>query len=140
MPKHPHYELLNLIGYGLAKFDKLFIKEFQCSSKSEFYRYIVSLGFAETTGVVKNRMDLFDPYFENNRKGWWQKPKGRIRLTAREFEKAKEFKSDFILSLVTNLDDIPKLVLIDNPLNHFEFKKSIIKNEVIEYRSLEDLY
>ena len=230
MSKHPHYELLNLIGYGLAKFDKLFIKEFQCSSKSEFYRYIVSLGIAETTGVVKNRMDLFDPYFDNNRKGWWQKaevyrfkmllasegkktgiaviekpivrtkfkrlqetgmeaenyfilhfdkeekfqggqltdarlygdgydfqvdvqehsylaevkgirkPKGRIRLTAREFEKAKEFQSDFILSLVTNLDDIPKLVLIDNPLNHFEFKKSIIKNEVIEYRSLEDLY
>jgi len=60
MSKHPHYELLNLIGYGLAKFDKLFIKEFQCSSKSEFYRYIVSLGFAETTGVVKNRMDLFE--------------------------------------------------------------------------------
>ena len=53
MSKHPHYELLNLIGYGLAKFDKLFIKEFQCSSKSEFYRYIVSLGIAETTGVVK---------------------------------------------------------------------------------------
>ena len=26
MSKHPHYELLNLIGYGLAKFDKLFIK------------------------------------------------------------------------------------------------------------------
>ena len=64
MSKHPHYELLNLIGYGLAKFDKLFIKEFQCSSKSEFYRYVVSLGIAETTGVVKNRMDLFDPYFD----------------------------------------------------------------------------
>ena len=97
-------------------------------------------GIAETTGVVKNRMDLFDPYFENNRKGWWQKSKGRVRLTAKEFEKTKEFQSDFILSLVTNLDDIPKLVLIDNPMNHFEFKKSIIKNEVIEYRSLEYLY
>ena len=48
-----------------------------------------------------------------------RKPKGRIRLTANEFEKAKEFQSDFILSLVTNLDDIPKLVLIDNPLKHF---------------------
>ena len=34
---------------------------------------MVSLGVAETTGVVKNRMDLFDPYFDNNRKGWWQK-------------------------------------------------------------------
>ena len=61
-------------------------------------------------------------------------------MTANEFGKAKEFQSDFILSLVTNLDDIPKLVLIDNSLNHFEFQKSIIKNEIIEYRSLEDLY
>jgi len=224
MSKHPHYELLNLIGYGLAKFDDTFIREFHCSSKSEFYRYIVSLGVAETTGVVKNRMDLFDPYFDNNRKGWWQKAevyrfrkdlidmmfgnedvhsfaeivkmllasegkktgitiiekpikfqggqltdarlygdgydfqvdvqehsylaevkgirksKGRIRLTAKEFEKAKEYQSDFILSLVTNLDEIPKLVLIDNPLRHFEFEKNVIKNEVVEYRSLEDLY
>lgn len=63
-----------------------------------------------------------------------------MRLTAKEFEKAKEFQSDFILSLVTNLDDIPKLVLVDNPFKHFEFKKNIIKNEIIESRSLEDLY
>ncbi len=26
-----------------------------------------------------------------------------------------------------------KLVLIDNPLKHFEFLKNIIKNEIIEY-------
>lgn len=65
---------------------------------------------------------------------------GRIRLTSKEFEKAKEYQSNFILSLVTNLEDIPKLVLIDNPLNHFEFEKNVIKNEVVEYRSLEDLY
>lgn len=69
-----------------------------------------------------------------------RKSKGRVRLTAKEFEKVKEFQSDFILSLVTNLDDIPKLVLIGNPLKHFEFKKNIIKNEIIEYRSVEDLY
>ena len=41
----------------------------------------------------------------------------------RIWEKIKEFQSDFILSLVTNLDDIPKLVLIDNPLNHFSLKE-----------------
>ena len=59
-----------------------------------------------------------------------RKPKGRVRLTAREFwESERVLKSDFILSLVTNLDDIPKLVLVDNPLKHFEFKKNIIKNE-----------
>lgn len=251
MTKHPHYELLNLIGYGLAKFDQNFVKEFHCSTKSEFYRFVVAAGIAETTGVVKNRMDLFDPYFDNGRKGWWQKAevyrfrkdlidnmfgtedvhsyadivkmllssegkvtgemvqekpivrtkfkrlqetgleaenyfilnfdkkdifrggqltdarlygdgydfqievgeqfylaevkgirksKGRVRLTAKEFEKASEFKKDFVLSLVTNLDDVPKLVLIDNPLQHFEFEKKVLTTHVVEYRSVEDLY
>lgn len=31
------------------------------------------MGVAETNGTVKNRQDLFDPFFENKRKGWWQK-------------------------------------------------------------------
>ena len=30
----------------------------------------VSLGVAETTDTVKNRQDLFDPFFPNPRKGW----------------------------------------------------------------------
>ncbi len=71
--KHKNYEILNLIGYGLAKFDINFIKDFGFKSKTEFYNYIVKLGIAETTGTVKNRQDLFDPFFENKRKGWWQK-------------------------------------------------------------------
>lgn len=71
--KHKNYELLNLIGYGLAKFDISFIKCFGFKSKTEFYNYIVQLGIAETIGTVKNRQDLFDPFFENKRKGWWQK-------------------------------------------------------------------
>lgn len=73
MAKHPHYDLLNLLGYGLAKFDTAFIQEFGFSTKSAFFDYFVQVGIAETASVVKNRMDLFDPYFENGRKGWWQK-------------------------------------------------------------------
>lgn len=34
---------------------------------------MVEIGIVETGSVVKNRMDLFDPFFDNNRKGWWQK-------------------------------------------------------------------
>lgn len=71
--KHENYELLNLIGYGLAKFDMDFVKEFGFKTKSAFYEYIVSLKIAETIGVVKNRQDLFDPFFDNDRRGWWQK-------------------------------------------------------------------
>lgn len=71
--KHENYELLNLLGYGLAKFDNDFIQQFGFTTKSAFYDYFVELGIVETGSVVKNRMDLFDPFFDNDRKGWWQK-------------------------------------------------------------------
>jgi hypothetical protein len=69
---HKNYELLNLIGYGLAKFEK-FSNVFGFSSKNSFYQYCIKIGIADSIGVIKNRQDLFDPFFENNRKGWWQK-------------------------------------------------------------------
>ena len=51
--KHENYELLNLIGYGLAKFSTDFVKEFGFKTKTAFYEYIVSLKIAETVGTVK---------------------------------------------------------------------------------------
>ncbi len=71
--KHKNYEILNLIGYGLAKFDYSFIKHFGFKTKANFYKYIIRNGIAETTGTIKNRQDLFDPFFDNKRRGWWQK-------------------------------------------------------------------
>ena len=64
---------MNLIGYGLAKFNRRFINCFGFKKKNDFYKYIVHIEIAETIGTIKNRQDLFDPFFENNRKGWWQK-------------------------------------------------------------------
>lgn len=71
--RHDNYEILNLIGYGLAKFDSQFLTQFGYHSKSAFYDAMVQIGVAETPGVLKNRQDLFDPFFDNGRKGWWQK-------------------------------------------------------------------
>lgn len=71
--KHENYEILNLIGYGLSKFNMDFVEAFNLASKSEFYNFIVHHGIADTVGTVKNRQDLFDPFFDNGRKGWWQK-------------------------------------------------------------------
>lgn len=71
--KHENYEILNLIGYGLAKFDMAFVKYFGFKTKTAFYEYIIQKGIAESVGTVKNRQDLFDPFFDNKRKGWWQK-------------------------------------------------------------------
>lgn len=71
--KHENYEILNLIGYGLAKFNSSFIKALGFATKSAFYQSMVDNGIADTTGTIKNRQDLFDPFFDNPRKGWWQK-------------------------------------------------------------------
>lgn len=244
--KHKHYEVLNLIGYGLAKFDKEFIKEFGFKTKSAFYNHIVKIGIAETTGTVKNRQDLFDPFFENARKGWRQKGNaylhrkifidslfgssdastfanivqlylqekveeivvrkdinpitrskfkqlqktgqeaelffmcnfkqisqfangmledarmlgdgydfqisvdnhyyltevkgvrtnyGNIRLTQNEFSKAQEFNTDYALVIVYNLNDLPKMNSVFDPLNCISFAKCISQIEQCNYNS-----
>ena len=71
--KHKNYETLNLIGYALSKFNLNFVKEFGFETKNKFYEEIVKFNIADTTGTVKNRQDLFDPFFDNERRGWWQK-------------------------------------------------------------------
>lgn len=236
--KHKNYEILNLLGYGLAKFDDAFVRQFGFTTKTEFYNYFVKIGIAERIGVVKNRQDLFDPFFDNNRKGWWQKgdayihrkilidnlfgkedvveyanivkmylhdnfkikelmtevkpiqksrfkkmqetgleaelffmgnynqielfnggiledarlygdgydfqidkaekyylaeikglreDKGKFRLTENEYNKAQEYQNNYILTLVLNLNERPKFLTIENPLENLLFEKRIIK-------------
>lgn len=245
--KHENYEILNLIGYGLAKFDTDFIYFFGCKTKIEFYNYIVTQGVAETVGTVKNRQDLFDPFFNNGRKGWWQKGDayihrkvfidslfgsldvmdyanvvkiylqtnfatyeqietkvspvikskfkqlqatgqkaevffmnnyenifdfkegiledartfgdgydfqievknqfflteikglrtnyGSIRMTKNEFIKAQEYNEDYALIVVSDLDDIPKMNVIFNPVAHLNFTQKIIHSTQLNYHS-----
>ncbi len=249
--KHQNYELLNLLGYGLAKFDNDFVKQFGFNTKSSFFEYFVEIGIVETGSVVKNRMDLFDPFFENSRKGWWQKgdayihrkllidslfgnenvleyanivklflkdnfkindifvdvkpivksrfkklqetgleaelyfinnynsidifkngiiedarlygdgydfqinvnensflaevkgiraKKGKFRLTENEYVKAQEYKNDYIVTLVLNLDDLPTFLTINNPLENLKFEERIIKSkETREYHLISEI-
>ncbi len=238
--KHENYELLNLLGYGLAKFDNEFIKQFGFKTKLAFFEYFVELEIVETGSVVKNRMDLFDPFFDNTRKGWWQKgdaylhrkllidslfgnenasgyanivklflkenfkindilvevkpivksrfkklqetgleaelyfmnhyhsialfkngnledarlygdgydfqinvneksflaeikgiraPKGTFRLTEKEYLKAREYQDDYIITLVLNLDELPRFLPVENPLKNLKFEEKIIKSK-----------
>ncbi|MCL1892678.1 MAG: DUF3883 domain-containing protein [Holophagaceae bacterium] len=72
--KHENYEILNLIGYGLSKFDKEFVSVFGHKTKVSLYQFFVDIGIAQTIDTIKNRQDIFDglnPY--TTRKGWWQK-------------------------------------------------------------------
>jgi len=250
--KHENYEILNLLGYGLSKFDNAFIKEFGFTTKTYFFNYFVEIGIVETGSVVKNRMDLFDPFFPNNgRRGWWQKgdayihrkylidslfgnenvkgysdivklylkenykikdlfvevkpivksrfkklqetgleaelyfmnnfneitafnngiledarlygdgydfqinvnessylaevkgireKKGRFRLTEKEFSMASEYKNDYIISLVLNMNDLPTFLTIENPINNLKFEERILKSkETKEYHLLKDI-
>ena len=264
--RHENYEILNLIGYGLSKFDTAFTATYGFSSKQKFYEYIVNIGIAKTTGVVKNRQDLFDGMEPGGqRKGWWQKgpvykfrkdyidslfgslgvedfvdvvklsikqkfqeilldsqtseqtttfPElqmgeteikakpiiqscfrqmqitgseaehyflgnyktigtfaeadiadarlfgdgydfqlslltqyylaevkglrkntGNIRMTQKEYQKASEYSEDYVLVVVSNLDDIPKMTTIFNPVHEIAFEKQTISTEQIVYRS-----
>ena len=250
--KHENYEILNLLGYGLAKFDNEFIKQFGFKTKSAFFDHFVELKIVETGSVVKNRMDLFDHFFPNNgRKGWWQKSdayihrkylidslfgnenvlgysnivklylkenyeikelfvevkpivksrfkklqetgleaelyfmnnfneisafnngiledarlygdgydfqinvnensflaevkgirakKGRFRLTENEYQKANEYKNDYVVTLVLNLDDLPTFLTIENPLKNLKFEERIIKSkETKEYHLISEI-
>ena len=245
--KHKNYEVLNLIGYGLAKFNNAFIAEFGAKSKTEFYEFFVNNGIADTTGTVKNRQDLFDPFFDNGRKGWWQKgdtyihrkvfidslfgtlnvadyaavvklyllnenkvsdfdtqtippiikskfkqlkttgeeaeiyflnnyqkipdfqdagiedarnygdgydfqiqksdtfllaevkgvraKKGAFRLTENEYFKAKEYKNDYGIVVVSNLDDLPKMTVIFDPIHKLELTERIIETQQLNFHS-----
>ena len=71
--RHENYEILNLIGYGLAKFGLDFVRAFGVTTQAAFYNDIMLRGIADSVGTVKNRQDLFDPFFDSRWKGWWQK-------------------------------------------------------------------
>jgi len=245
--KHENYEVLNLLGYGLSKFNNSFIEEFGFQTKSAFYEGMVHLGLVETGSVVKNRQDLFDPFFDNGRKGWWQKgdtykhrktfidslfgdldvfsyadvvkmylqekfnyqlekaftvkpiirsqfkklqetgieaelffmnnykslilfeegklqdarllgdgydfqidignayflaevkgvreTKGTIRLTKNEYNMANEYQDRYILTIISNLNDTPKITLVSNPLHKLEFSKNILRQEQTQYNT-----
>ena len=250
--KHKNYEILNLLGYGLSKFDNAFVEEFGFTTKSSFFNYFVEIGIVETGSVIKNRMDLFDPFFPNNeRKGWWQKgdayihrkhlidslfgnenvkgysnivklylkenysikellvevkpiiksrfkklqetgleaelyfinnfhsiatfnngvledarlygdgydfqinvneksylsevkgireKKGKFRLTEKEFLMASAYQNDYIITLVLNLNDSPRFINIENPVNQLDFKEiTIVSKEIKEYHLLKDI-
>jgi hypothetical protein len=67
--------------------------------------------------------------------------KGRFRLTENEYNKAREYHNDYIITLVLNLDDIPNFLTIDNPLKNLKFEEKIIKSkETKEYHLKSDIF
>lgn len=70
--RHANYEVLNLIGYGLAKFEGDLISALGFKTKSDLLKSLIARSMAETRGTLKNRQDLFNPLVKNAKVGWWQ--------------------------------------------------------------------
>ena len=59
--RHKNYELLNLLGYGLAKFNMDFVRELGFKTKSTLYESLVKKGIADTAGTVKKQTGFIRP-------------------------------------------------------------------------------
>jgi len=63
--------------------------------------------------------------------------KGKFRLTENEYEKALEYKDDYIVALILNLNKIPKILTVENPIRNLEFEERSIKPKTTkEYHSV----
>ena len=126
--QHKNYEILNLIGYGLSKFNDNFIKEFGCLTKTEFYEFCVKNKIAETVGTVRNRRDLFDPFFpENGRRGWWQKGDAyihrKILIDSLFGSEGVKGYANIVKSYLNESFDIQKIKYQAKPIEKTRFKK-----------------
>ena len=66
--------------------------------------------------------------------------KGRFRLTEKEFLMASEYKNDYVVTLVLNMNDLPTFLTIENPINNLRFEERIIKSkETKEYYLSKDI-
>lgn len=130
-------ETLNLIGYGLAKFDLDFTKEFGYKTKTSFSQFVVDIGLANSIKAVSNRQDTFDPYFNNGRKGWWQRNQRKhIKLFIDNLfgnENAKGFANivkfyikDFNSNVILDIDTI-------SPVTKSKFKQMQETGSEAEY-------
>lgn len=61
-------------------------------------------------------------------------------MTENEYVKAQEYKNDYIVTLVLNLDDLPTFLTINNPLENLKFEERIIKSkETREYHLISEI-
>jgi uncharacterized protein (UPF0332 family) len=60
---------------------------------------------------------------------------GAIRLTEREFVQAQEYQSEYALIVVSNLNDIPKMTALFNPLAELKLEKRSSSSIQAHYHS-----
>ena len=60
---------------------------------------------------------------------------GSIRLTKNEFLKAQEYQQDYSLVVVNNLNDVPKMTVIFDPISQLTLKEQVVTHQQITYHS-----
>jgi len=61
--------------------------------------------------------------------------KGAFRMTENEYFKAKEYKKDYGLVVVSNLEDLPKMTVIFDPIHELELTEKIIASQQTNFHS-----
>jgi hypothetical protein len=126
--KHKNYHILNLIGYGMSKFNIDFISFFGCTTKTAFYDYCIKCGIADSVGTIKNRQDLFDYFFpESGRRGWWQKGNAyihrKIHIDSLFGSKNVQEYADIVKLYLQENYAVPNLSVTPKPLVKSQFRK-----------------
>ena len=67
--RHANYEIVNLVGYGLAKFEGDLVSALGFKMKTALFNHLIQRGVAETRGTLRNRQDLFNPLVRNKKAG-----------------------------------------------------------------------
>ena len=63
--------------------------------------------------------------------------RGAMRFTENEYRQASEYKDEYVLSVVLNLNDLPRIKVIVNPVKNLEFRKIIItQKQRFEYQMI----
>jgi hypothetical protein len=61
--------------------------------------------------------------------------KGAFRMTENEYFKAKEYKKDYGLVVVSNLEYLPKMTVIFDPIHELELTEKIITSQKTNFHS-----
>lgn len=75
-----------MVGYALSRLGKSLLAEFGCKTWNQAFA-LTSQALGEKHNSLKLLRDEFDPFFENGRKGWWDRPPHPSRVAVlHEFE------------------------------------------------------
>jgi hypothetical protein len=129
--RHENYEVLNLVGYGVAKFEGQLVAALGFKTKAAFFNSLIARGVAETRGTLKNRQDLFNPLVRNAKVGWWQNGDRYLH------------RKTLLDSLFGDLDAAGYAVMLENYLQSYfpiagELVKAIVPILKSKFRQLQE--